>query len=519
MGNGDNSEGRRYHIMEALGKGGFGTVYRAELQSSGGFRKPVALKVLNADVEGMREIVQRLRDEARMLGVLRHRAIVQVDGLVFLEGRWTVVMEYVEGVSVKAIIDSNGTIPPRAALSICEEVAGALDAAYAQPTRDGKALGLLHRDIKPANIQLTPLGEVKLLDFGVARANFEQREARTQATIFGSLPYMSPERFELDDRHQSDIYALSATLLECITGDQMGRANLHPTRFGAQLDVELAKVRTIIDDDDLVELIRSGMSYEWQQRPDARKFERAARSISARLDGEWLKDWAQVLIPQLVDLHKPETDELSGQLLSESPSTGVELADFPADADATDDSIDFSGPPPLPEPAAQAPPPPPPQKPKRPVHSSKADAPTNQPKFPPPRGRQTSLATWVLRFAIFLLICALIIGALIVILPFLGMGGLMLMCAPFWGDAVIETNRDSFVEMLDQVRIECPDDPARNRVEVVLERGIDDSYDGNIGLIEMSSFELAFEDAIEDGLITVGESNQLVRRYDDMVRD
>ncbi len=97
-------EARRCRIVELLGKGGFGAVYRAELLGAGGFRKPVALKILNADVANNEDIVQRLRDEARMLGLVRHSSIVHADALVQLDGRWTLVMEHVPGVGLNELV-------------------------------------------------------------------------------------------------------------------------------------------------------------------------------------------------------------------------------------------------------------------------------------------------------------------------------------------------------------------------------------------------------------------------------
>src|SRR5688572_13075743 len=98
------NEARRYEILETLGRGGFGTVYRAKLVGEGGFAKQVALKVLNPEVASTGEFAARMRDEARILGLIRHRAVVQVDGLVQLNGRWTVVMEYIQGVDLSQLM-------------------------------------------------------------------------------------------------------------------------------------------------------------------------------------------------------------------------------------------------------------------------------------------------------------------------------------------------------------------------------------------------------------------------------
>jgi serine/threonine protein kinase len=115
------NEGRRYQILGVLGRGGFGTVYRADLLGEGSFVRPVALKVLNADMEDVATVAERLRDEARLLGRIRHRAVVHVDGLVRLDDRWTIVMEYVDGADLGRVLEQHGRFPPRPAFEIVGE--------------------------------------------------------------------------------------------------------------------------------------------------------------------------------------------------------------------------------------------------------------------------------------------------------------------------------------------------------------------------------------------------------------
>lgn len=314
------SDGRRYRIEGVLGQGGFGTVYKAQLLGEGGFTRAVALKVLNADMEGMEDVARRLRDEARLLGLLRHRAILHVDGLVRMNGRWTVVMEYIDGSDLQRVARGGG-VPLGPALEIIGEVASALHVAYTTTAPSGVPLKLLHRDIKPPNILLTSAGEVKVLDFGIARAEFGNREAQTRSVLYGSVGYMAPERLDFEELPEGDVYALGTVLYEILVGAPLGKASIreekHQARIEEALDLLERKMGPLPP--DFPELLGSMLSYDPEERPSAREVERRCRSIRQQIHGPWLRDWAEKAVPPL----QQSRDQLpggdfSGSVVSES---------------------------------------------------------------------------------------------------------------------------------------------------------------------------------------------------------
>lgn len=312
---------RSYRILHPIGKGGFGTVYRAQMKGDGGFSKDVAIKLLNTDVDAADEVARRQRDEARILGLIRHRAILQVDGLVRLNGGWAVVMEYIDGVDLRDLLRL-GSVPASCALQIVGEVAGALYVAWKAEGADGQPLRIIHRDIKPANIQLTRAGEVKLLDFGAARADFDSREAETVGYVLGTLRYMAPERLDGIDGPAGDIYALGVVLVELLTRQTMSKTSSNPDRHAANIETAVKQVTDVIGENhhDILELIRSMLAYHPEDRPRAKQLERTAWGIaSAHYPTPRLQEWASRRVEQ-VQQHRRQKigdDELSGETLME----------------------------------------------------------------------------------------------------------------------------------------------------------------------------------------------------------
>lgn len=220
--------GRTFSFGPCLGRGSFGEVYAASMQSPGGLETRVAVKLLRADLDLGTSPVQRLRDEGRLLARLNHPGILNVIDLVHLDGRMALVTELVEGADLSAFLP---TIGPRALCQALGQVAGALDAAASAEGDEGP-LQLVHRDVKPSNIRVDPHGHAKLLDFGIARFDASDREARTASDlIVGSIPYMAPERFIQRDVHpSSDIFSLGCCLYQGLT-----RKKLYRTRKVAEI--------------------------------------------------------------------------------------------------------------------------------------------------------------------------------------------------------------------------------------------------------------------------------------------
>jgi hypothetical protein len=210
-----------YRIVEKLGAGGMGVVYRAEDKT---LDRQVAIKVLPEAFTGDPERLARFEREAKLLASLNHPNIAAIHGLEEADGKCFLVLELVEGETLAEWL-SRGPLPVEMALGVCREIAEGVEAAHEK--------GVIHRDLKPANIKITPEGKVKILDFGLAKAYQKEGsvpdlsrsptltdEMTRPGVILGTAAYMSPEQATgkpVDRR--TDVWAFGCVLYECLTGE------------------------------------------------------------------------------------------------------------------------------------------------------------------------------------------------------------------------------------------------------------------------------------------------------------
>lgn len=263
---------QRYKIIETIGKGGMAIVYKANDLKLG---RDVTFKVLKSDYIEDEGFINRFSTEARAAAQLAHTNIVNVydvgnDGDIYY-----IVMEYIDGYTLKELIYKKAPLDNKTACDIAMQIAAGLENAHAH--------GVIHRDIKPENILLTNIGgklTAKVTDFGIAKANSMEN---TQGDYMGSVHYFSPEQAKGDDVDQrSDIYSLGIVLYEMVTG-------VIPFEGQSALDLAMKHIKSPIPDprdvnpkvsQEIIEIIKKASAKEPKNRyQSAREMESALKNV------------------------------------------------------------------------------------------------------------------------------------------------------------------------------------------------------------------------------------------------
>ncbi len=197
----------RYQIIEELGRGGMGKLYRAlDLK----LQEEVALKIIKPEIASNRETIERFSNELKLARGISHKNVGRMYELMEAEGTHYIIMEYIAGQDLKGLIRQSGRLTIETAISIARQVGEGLAEAH--------RLGVVHRDLKPSNILIDRDGRAKILDFGLARSS-RAKGITVEGMIIGTLGYMSPEQVEgkaIDAR--SDIFSFGCVLYEMLTG-------------------------------------------------------------------------------------------------------------------------------------------------------------------------------------------------------------------------------------------------------------------------------------------------------------
>jgi serine/threonine protein kinase len=236
---------RRYQIIEDLGKGGMGRVYKVLDME---VREKLALKLLSPDIASDEQTIERFRNELKLARGISHRNICRMYDLGREEGSYFITMEYVPGEDLKSLIHRIGALPVGKAVSIARQICEGLTEAHGQ--------GVVHRDLKPQNIMIDREGNARIMDFGIARS-LKTKGITGGGVMIGTPEYMSPEQVDGKEAdRRSDIYSLGIILFEMLTGrlpfegdtplsvavKQKSEAPPDPRKFNAQIPEDLKRI-------------------------------------------------------------------------------------------------------------------------------------------------------------------------------------------------------------------------------------------------------------------------------------
>jgi TonB family protein len=332
----------QYLLLEKIATGGMAELFLAKRKGVEGFEKILAIKRILPHMAENEEFVTMFIDEAKLAAQLTHHNICQIFDLGKIDNAYYIAMEYVHGKDLRGILKSSRTkgkpMSVDLAVLVISKIASALDYAHRKRGSNGQPLNLVHRDVSPQNILISYEGEVKLVDFGIAKAATKAHVTQHGA-LKGKLLYMSPEQAwgkAVDKR--SDIFSLGVVLYELLTGralffdendtevtilEKVREARITPTReFNRRVPAELEKIVTRALKKNAEDRYQS--AYEMQKDLDNLFY-----SESYTATGASLANYVRDLFPD--ESHEGEMKEIAAE--KESAPVGAAIAlDVPAEA-------------------------------------------------------------------------------------------------------------------------------------------------------------------------------------------
>jgi TonB family protein len=215
----------QYVLLEKIATGGMAEVWKARMRGVEGFQKTVAIKKILPHLSDNQDFIEMFIDEAKLAAQLNHNNIIHIYDLGKIQSSYYIAMEYIDGYDLKNILkkaqERDQPLSVEIALFVASKIAAALDYAHRKRDFEDKEMGLVHRDVSPQNVLISEEGDIKLCDFGIAKA--ASKASHTQAgALKGKLQYMSPEQAwgrNIDKR--SDIFALATVLFEMLTARKL----------------------------------------------------------------------------------------------------------------------------------------------------------------------------------------------------------------------------------------------------------------------------------------------------------
>ncbi len=351
----------RYRITERVAAGGMAEVFRGVAESLQGFRKNIDIKRILPNLTKNKKFVAMFLDEARLSLALQHANIVQVFDIGHADDTYFIVMEYVDGVHLKALMEwrrrISRRIPIAHTLYIIMEMCKGLSYAHELLNPDtGKPLGIVHRDISPPNVLISKQGEVKVVDFGLAKAT-SQLENTDPGVVKGKMSYLSPEAARGEEvDHRADIFACGILLYEMLTGKRLfyGETDYQTVELVRNAKIPPLKAQNPQVEPELEDIVRKSLARRAEDRYQS------ALDLQDALAHYSYSRGLKVISRDIAELVRQCLDDLSAQS-GEAKKSGSIINTLLQDEIVKFTSVDFddAGNRPLSEDDLSPPPPPP----------------------------------------------------------------------------------------------------------------------------------------------------------------